>query len=48
MRIFSLLRVTLSFLKNLFRYKVFLVVYEKLNNSVFIIDVITVFYLFAF
>ena len=43
-----MLRVILNSLRSLFKYKVFLVVYEKLNNSAFIIDIITVFYLFIF
>ena len=48
MRTFFLLRVILNFLRSLFKHKAFLVVYKKPNNSVFIIDVITVFYLFTF
>ena len=48
MRTFFLLRVILNSLKSLLKYKAFLVVYEKFNNSVFIINIITVFYLFTF
>ena len=48
MRTFFLLRVTPNSLKSLFKYKTFLVVYEKFNNSAFIINVVTVFYLFIF
>ena len=35
-------------LKNLLKIKVFLVVYNKPNNSAFIINMATVFYLFTF
>ena len=48
MRTFFLLKVIVSFLKSLLKYKVFLMVYKRFNNSVFIIDIITVFYLFTF
>ena len=48
MRTFFLLRVILSFLRSLFRYKAFFVVCERLNNFIFIIDMVTVFYLFFF
>ena len=48
MRTFFLLKVIPSFLRSLFKYKVFFVVYERFNNSAFIINVVTVFYLFAF
>ena len=48
MRTFFLLRVILNFLRNLFKYKAFFVVYKKFNNSVFIINMVTVFYLFIF
>ena len=33
---------------SLFKYKAFLVVCERFNNSAFIIDVVIVFYLFIF
>ena len=45
---FFLLRVTPSFLRNLFKYKVFFIVYKRFNNSVFIINMVIVFYLFTF
>ena len=48
MRTFSLLRVIPNFLKSLFKYKAFFMVYKKFNNSVFIINVVTVFCLFTF
>ena len=48
MRTFSLLRITPSSLKSLLKYKAFLVVYKKPNNSASIINVVTVFYLFTF
>ena len=48
MRTFFLLRVILNFLSSLFKYKACLVVCKRFNNSVFIINVITVFYLFTF
>ena len=48
MRTFFLLRVIPSFLRNLLKYKVFFVIYKKPNNSVFIINMVTVFYLFIF
>ena len=48
MRTFFLLRVTPNSLKSLLKYKVSFVVYKKPNNSAFIINVITVFYLFTF
>ena len=48
MRTFSLLRVIPSFLRNLLKYKAFFMVYKRLNNSAFIIYVITMFYLFTF
>ena len=46
MRTFFLLRVTLKSLRN--PYKVFFMVYKKPNNSAFIINMVTVFYLFIF
>ena len=48
MQTFSLLRVTPSSLRSLLKYKAFLVVYKRFNNSVFIINMVTVFYLFIF
>ena len=48
MRTFSLLRVTFNSLKNLLKYKVSFVVYERFNNPAFIIDVVIMFYLFSF
>ena len=48
MRTFSLLRVTPNSLRSLFKYKVFFAVYERPNNSVFIMNIIIVFYLFIF
>ena len=45
---FFLSRVTPNSLKSLLKYKASLVVYDRPNNSAFIIDVVTVFYLFAF
>ena len=48
MRTFFLLRVMPNFLKSLLKYKVFFMVYKNPNNSVFIIDMVTVFYLFTF
>ena len=48
MQTFSLLRVIPNSLRNPLKYKAFLVVYKSLNNSAFIIDVVTVFYLFIF
>ena len=48
MRIFSLLKVILNFLRSLLKYNVFFVVYKRFNNSVFIMDVIIMFYLFIF
>ena len=45
---FSLLRVTPNSLRSLLKYKVFLVVCERLNNSLFTINVVTLFYLFTF
>ena len=40
--------VTPNFLKNLIKYKVSFMGYEKPNNSAFIINVMTVLYLFIF
>ena len=48
MRTFFLLRVKSNCLKSLFKYKVSFVVCDKPNNSAFIINMVTVFYLFAF
>ena len=48
MRTFSLSRIIPNSLRNLLGYKAFLMVYEKPNNSAFIINVVTVFYLFTF
>ena len=48
MRTFSLLRVIPSFFRSLFKYKVSHVVCVRLNNSTFIINIVTVFYLFIF
>ena len=45
---FFLLRVIFNSLRNLFKYKVFFVVCKRFNNSVFIINVVIVFYLFIF
>ena len=45
---FFLLRVIPNSLRSLFKYKAFFIVYKRLNNSVFIINVVTVFYLFIF
>ena len=46
--LFFLLKITPNSLMSLLKYKVSLVVYNKLNNSAFIIDTITIFYLFTF
>ena len=48
MQTFFLLRVIPNSLRSLFKYKVFLVVCERFNNSVFIINMVTTFYLFIF
>ena len=48
MQTFSLLRVILNSLRNLLQYKVFFIICERLNKSVFIMNVVTVFYLFTF
>ena len=48
MRTFSLLKVILNSLESLLKYNVFLVIYNKFNNSVFIIDMITAFYYLLF
>ena len=48
MRTFFLLKVIPNSLKSLFKYKVFLMVYKRFNNFIFIIDMVTVFYLFIF
>ena len=45
---FFLLRVILNFLRNLFKYKVFFMVYKRFNNSAFIINMVIMFYLFIF
>ena len=45
---FFLLRVTPNSLRSLFKYKVFFVVCKRFNNSVFIVNVVTVFYFFTF
>ena len=48
MRTFFLFKVILSFLKSLLKYNDFFVVYDRLNNFTFIINMIHVFYLFTF
>ena len=48
MRTFSLLEIILNFLRSLLKYKASFIVYVRLNNSAFIINMVTVFYLFIF
>ena len=47
-RTFSLSNIILSSLRSLLRYNASLVIYNKLNNFAFIINIITVSYLFIF